>query len=167
MPVSRPMRLAISLGLLLLGACQQYDVSVNERVVYTPRPVLTDFEVSDPALQDCLERAIDQDKISNAGQLQSLACNDAGIRELAGLARFAGLTRLELSGNQITGLEELSALLDLRTLMLEGNRIENPAPLYGLAELTVLDLRDNPGLQCPQRSHMQQLRRLDLPSHCR
>ncbi|QIB66677.1 leucine-rich repeat domain-containing protein [Kineobactrum salinum] len=161
------MRLVVGPVLLLLCACAQYDVAINERVVYTPRPLLTDFEVSDAGLQACLERAIDQDKISNAGQLQTLACNDAGIRELTGLARFSGLTRLELSGNQITDLQELSALLDLRTLMLEGNRIKNPAPLYGLTELTVLDLRGNPGLLCPARRHMPQLRRLDLPSHCR
>ena len=35
----------------LLTACQNYDVTLNDRQVYGPTRLLTDFEVADEALQ--------------------------------------------------------------------------------------------------------------------
>lgn len=161
-------RLLVGLAALLtLGACQQYDVSVNERVVYSPRPLLTDFRIPDPALRDCLERAINDNRISSLGQLQELECSGANVRSLEGLGRFSSLSRVDLAGNAITDIGELKVLLELRALLLDDNRIEDVSPLYRLPELALLSLEDNSNLRCPGPEQLQSLQRLTLPRHCR
>lgn len=155
------------LVLLMLGACQQYDVSFNERVVYSPRPLLTDFTVNDPALQRCIERTVNEQKISSVGELQRLDCQGAGIQDINGLGYFSGLSHIDLSDNAISEIDELGVLLELRTLILENNRIDNASRLYSLPTLAVLNLQGNPGLQCPTPGQLQQLERLTLPRHCR
>ena len=63
----------------LLGACQGYDVKVNEKVVYAPTPLFRDYTVPDPGLNGCLEQAINDDVITRAQQLTTLDCSFAGI----------------------------------------------------------------------------------------
>ncbi|WP_146003555.1 hypothetical protein [Kineobactrum sediminis] len=160
-------RLAASLLVLLtINGCQQYDVSFNERVVYSPRPLLDDFTVDDPGLRRCLERAINDRKISSVGELQRLECQGAGIRDITGLGRFSSLSHVDLSDNAISGVEELGVMLELRTLILENNRIEDATRLYNLPVLAVLNLRGNPGLRCPAPEQLQQLEKVTLPRHC-
>ena len=49
--------IAIVLGACLAG-CESYDVTVNERLVYTPTPLFRDYTIEDAALSDCVEQAI-------------------------------------------------------------------------------------------------------------
>jgi len=151
----------------LLAGCQQYDFSVNERVVYSPRPLLTDFQVEDPALRACLEQAINDNKISSTGELQTLDCSGAGVRSIGGMGSFSSLSWLNLGGNALTDIRELAVLLELRSVMLDDNRIEDAAPLYRLPELAVVNLDGNSSLRCPQPGHWPSLERLTLPRHCR
>ncbi|MEQ9462286.1 MAG: hypothetical protein RJQ10_01375 [Haliea sp.] len=155
------------LAIVALGACQQYDVSVNERVVYSPRPLLTDFRIPDPGLRDCITRAINDNKISSIGQLQELQCSGANVRSLEGLERFSSLSQLDLAGNAIADIGALRVLLELRTLILDDNRIEDASALYRLPELVVLSLAGNTGMSCPGQGQLQSLQRLTLPRHCR
>lgn len=154
-------------AVVALGACQQYDLSVNERVVYSPRPLLTDFRIPDPALRDCVKRAINDNKISSIGQLQELQCSGANVRSLEGLGRFSSLSQLDLAGNAITDIGDLRVLLELRTLILDDNRVEDASALYRLPELAILSLAGNSGLSCPGQGQLQSLQRLTLPRHCR
>lgn len=158
--------LGLTMG-LALGACQQYDFSVNERVVYSPRPLLTDFRIPDPSLRDCVERTINDNRISSVGQLQELVCSGANIRSLEGLGHFSSLSRIDLAGNAITDIGELRVLLELRALLLDDNRIEDASPLYRLPELAMLSLRGNGGLRCPGPEQLRSLEQLTLPRHCR
>tara|TARA_R110002110_G_scaffold344421_1_gene554416 strand:+ start:7710 stop:8204 length:495 start_codon:yes stop_codon:yes gene_type:complete len=154
-------------AIIALGACQQYDVSVNERVVYSPRPLLTDFRIVDPGLRDCVTRTINDNRVSSVGQLQELECSGANVRSLEGLGHFSSLSRIDLAGNAIADIGELRVLLELRTLVLDDNRIEDASPLYRLPELAILSLKGNGGLRCPGPGQLQSLERLTLPRHCR
>lgn len=159
-------RILILTGILLATGCQQYDVTVNERVVYTPRPLLTDIQAKDPALKRCLRDAIESQRISSPAALESLDCPSAGVSSLHGIGQFAGLQQLNLSHNEIRKLDELAMLESLNTLSLADNRIEDPAPLYGLRQLQILELDDNPALRCPPAAALADLERLSLPDHC-
>jgi Leucine-rich repeat (LRR) protein len=160
-----PHSLAVA-ALLFLCACGSYDVTVNERLVYTPRPLFTDYEVPDAALRECLQRAIARDRVSAASELSSLDCSDAGIEDLTGLASFSGIGRLRLSANRIRDLGELSALTALEALFLDDNRVVDPVPLYQLPALRELDLSGNSALQCPPAGALLRVETLELPRHC-
>jgi len=163
-------RLISSLGCLLLllpGACSNYDFTVNERVVYTPDPLFTDFEVPDQPLKECIRRAISANKVTIASELSSLECSSIGIESLAGLATFTEIEQLTLSSNQITDLSELSALTVLQVLYLDNNQVIDAVPLYQLPALTLVDLSANPGLRCPASGSLLRVATVVLPRHCR
>lgn len=159
-------RILILAGILLGSGCQQYDVTVNERVVYTPRPLLTDIRARDPALRRCLQDAIENQRISSPAALEALDCPSAGVASVQGLGQFPGLRRLNLAHNALRQVEELGMLESLTELSLENNRIEDAAPLYPLKQLAVLNLRGNPALRCPPTGALAGLERLSLPRHC-
>ncbi len=167
--VSKKFLLALGLALgfgLGLSACEHYDLKVNERVVYTPRPLFSDFAAPDPALQACLEKAIASLKVTSATQLQELDCSGAGVKELTGLSVFTGLQRLHLADNQIESLAALAPLSSLDTLDLRGNGISDPLPLYDMLSLRNLDLRGNKALRCPRPQDLLRVVDLNLPGHC-
>ena len=152
---------------MLLAGCENYDFKVNERVVYSPQPLFTDFEVPDEALRACLEQAIADGVVTAAARLTALNCSHAGIEDLTGLSTFTGLTSLKLSSNQVRNLVELGALSSLVDLYLDDNRVIDPVPLYQLPALQVVDLSGNPELQCPGGAGLLRLESVTLPRHCR
>lgn len=157
----------LALLLLLLPACENYDFKVNERVVYSPHPLFTDFDVPDQALRDCLEQAIVDLVVTAASRLNSLNCSHAGIADLSGLSTFTGLSTLKLSSNNILNLVELEKLTSLQVLFLDNNQVVDPVPLYQLPALRELDLSGNPDLQCPSRNGFVRVESVRLPTHCR
>jgi Leucine-rich repeat (LRR) protein len=154
-------------GLLLLGACQGYDFKVNDKVVYTPIPLFSDFTVPDPGLDSCLKQAINDGVITAADQLTTLDCSFAGIENLQGLATFTGLRALRLSANKVRNLVELSTITTLQELFLDDNQIVDPVPLYHLPTLRKVDLSGNATLQCPKPGSFAQVATVILPAHCR
>jgi Leucine Rich repeats (2 copies) len=152
--------------LTLISACSDMDFKVNDRTVYSPRPLFTDFEVADAALQACLEQAIIDQKATLANELRTLNCSHAKIKTLDGLELFTGLTQLKLSSNQIRNLSPLVPLSALESLCLDNNQVVDPVPLYDLMSLDILDLSANPSLQCPAGSALFRLESLSLPEHC-
>lgn len=157
----------ICLSLLLLAACGSYDFTINNKVVYTPDPLFTDFDVPDKALRDCIKEAINDAKASNASELSSLSCSEAGIESLAGLSTFTELEQLTLSSNRIANISELSALTVLQVLYLDNNQIIDPVPLYQLPALHQVDLSSNTQLICPSSGSLLRVPRVTLPRHCR
>jgi Leucine-rich repeat (LRR) protein len=157
----------IGFCLLLLGACESYDFKVNDKVVYSPAPLFSDYEIPDQALRDCLQQAIADKVVTGPSQLDTLNCSHAGISDLSGLATFTGLTSLKLSSNNIRNLVELGTLSGLQELILDNNQIIDPVPLYQLPALQVLDLSGNPALQCPQHNGLLRVTTLSLPAHCK
>jgi len=152
--------------LLLLGACESYDFTVNDTVVYSPRPLFNDFEVPDEALRNCLEQAIADGAISTASQLSALNCSHAGIEALDGIASFGGIKTLSLSSNNIRNLVEISSIATLEELYLDNNRVIDPVPLYQLPGLRLVDLTGNADLQCPNESGFARVATVILPDHC-
>lgn len=157
----------LCLPVLLITACGSYDFTVNNRVVYTPDPLFTDFSVADKALRECLRDAINDQKASNANELSSLSCSQAGIETLAGLSTFTELEQLTLSSNNIVDISELAALTVLQVLYLDNNQIIDAVPLYQLPTLRLVDLSSNPHLLCPTSGGLLRVSEVTLPSHCR
>jgi Leucine Rich repeats (2 copies) len=151
---------------LVLAACQGYDVTVNEKVVYSPKPLFRDYNTPDPGLKSCLEQTIKDGIITRAQQLTDLDCSFAGIENLDGLSVFTGLVTLRLSSNKIRNLVELNNLTALQTLYLDSNQVVDPVPLDQLAALRQLDLSENPALQCPRPGSLAQVTSVVLPQHC-
>ena len=166
MMLQRIFCLPIIIAVAHLTACESYDFTVNEKRVYTAKPLFSDFQVSDQALYNCLKQNIVDLKITSAGELSSLNCAHAGISNLQGLAAFSGLIQLRLSANDIRNLSELSMLSSLKELYLDDNVIIDPVPLYQLPALRALDLSDNMQLQCPPKQAFAHLASLTLPRHC-
>lgn len=161
------MRWFLTTLLLLLGsACGDLDFKVNDRVVYSPRPLLSDFELADAALQACVEQAVIDQKVTLARELRSLNCSHAGITSLQGLEIFTGLQQLKLSANEIRNLTPLVQLSSLEALYLDDNQVVDPVPLYELLSLNTLDLSGNGELQCPSGNAFFRLNELTLPEHC-
>lgn len=156
----------VCLTLLFLTACQGYDFKVNDKVVYSPAPLFSDFTVADEALQQCLEQAIIDGSVSAPEQLSTLNCSNAGIESLEGLSRFPGIKALRLSSNNIRNLVELNKLLALEDLYLDQNRVVDPVPLYSLQKLRHIDLSGNASLQCPRGERLDRIETVILPVHC-
>jgi Leucine-rich repeat (LRR) protein len=165
-PVLRSFCALLLPATLALTACANYDVTVNDTLVYGPGRLFTGYQVEDPALQTCLEQTIKDQNVTAAAQLTALNCSRAGIESLAGLEAFNGLVELRLSGNRIRNLVVLGGLQQLQVLALDDNRIVDPVPLYSLPALRWLDLEHNPALQCPRRPQWQALQHYRPPQHC-
>lgn len=160
------LRIMVLIPVLWLGACESYDVTVNERRVYTPRPLLTDFTAPDPALRACLELAIDRHKVTRAPELQELNCRERGVVSLEGLQQFTALRVLDLGDNAITDITPLRGVVGLEEVYLGGNNIVDPLPLASLQALDTVHLTGNRNLRCPDRQALLRVSRLQLPSHC-
>lgn len=155
------------IALLLLAACQNYDFTVNDKVVYTPKPLFDDYDITDPALANCVQQAIADAKASSASALSVLSCSNAGIEQLDGLAVFTGLRQLKLSHNSISDISELAQLSAVTELHLDHNQITDALPLAQLPSLQQLDLSANPGLRCPDRNVLLRVEQLQLPGRCK
>jgi Leucine-rich repeat (LRR) protein len=156
----------VGLAFVLLCACNGYDVKVNDKVVYSPIPLFSDFTTADPGLQRCLERAINDGVISAPDQLTNLDCSFAGIEQLDGLATFTELKSLRLSANKVSNLGELSKIITLQEVFLDDNQIVDAAPLYPLSALRKVDLSGNAALQCPKSGRFVKSAMVILPQHC-
>lgn len=102
----------------LLGGCQGVDVVFNEQVMYTSADLFEDYEIPDPGLRGCVERAILEYRITAPTQLRRLHCIEAGVTNLDGLNRFQALERLDLTGNYDLPCSETAKLGELKVLIL-------------------------------------------------
>jgi len=157
---------SIILILLLLGACGNYDFTINNRVVYTPDPLFTDFDIPDPGLRKCVEEAINDYRVTAASELAGISCTRAGIQSLAGLATFTQIEQLTLSSNEVSDISELGSLTVLQVLYLDNNRVVDAVPLYNLPALRLVDLTGNPNLRCPASGSLLRVGSVALPRHC-
>lgn len=157
---------SICIALALLAGCTNYDFTVNDTLVYSPKPLFSDFDTPDSGLNSCLEQAIVDAKIEEADALKRLNCSHGGIETLQGLETFTGLIQLKLSANKIRNLAPLASLIQLQELYLDDNVVVDPVPLYPLPALRTLDLSSNAVLQCPQAAAFAHLMSITLPDHC-
>ena len=153
-------------GLASCGNLDQYDITLNDRTLYTPRDLFEDYYLPDIALSNCVTQAIEDSQVFVASGLEVLNCSEAGIESLSGLSRFSGLKRLKLTDNNIRNLVELSKLTQLEELRLEGNNIVDIVPLTVLPSLDLVSLEDNPALQCHSLVRFPDGVEVVVPEHC-
>lgn len=144
----------------------QYDITLNDRTLYSPRHLFEDYYLSDVALSNCVSQAIKDRQVFAVGGLEVLNCSEAGIQSLSGLSRFSGLKRLKLTDNDIRNLVELSKLKKLQELRLDGNKIVDIVPLTILPSLDQVSLDDNPALQCHSLVRFRDQVDVTAPEHC-
>lgn len=132
--------------MMTLLSCERYQVTLNEREIYTPPILFSDFQILDLALRTCVTQAISDQKISKPQDLKLLNCTYAAITQLDGLERFTNLETINFSNNK---------LADIKPLMFFGG-------------LKRLDLRGNSGLSCKDLRSLELLLAADLlkPQNC-
>lgn len=142
------MRLLSLLLMLALTSCADYDVKVNEKVVYSPPKLFSDFKIADESLQTCVQQTIADQGITKSAQLTQLSCTNGNIRRLEGIERFTALQQLNLSNNALQDIGVLADLPVLQTLLLAGNKIKTVAALGENTALLKLNVEDNANLNC-------------------
>jgi Leucine-rich repeat (LRR) protein len=152
-----------------LAGCEGYSFTLNERSLYEPPRLLTDYAIEDRALADCVQQAIEDGRITEAGQLEDLNCTRAGIHSLAGLESFANLKRLGLDGNAIADLAPLAGMTQLQMLQLRDNALRGYHPVMCAAPAKTLALAGNDDFAC---ADLERLRACgatlsDVPAPCR
>ena len=133
--------------MLALLSCERYQVTLNEREIYTPPILFSDFQILDPALSTCVTQAISDQKINKPQDLKFLNCTYAAITQLDGLERFTNLVTINFSNNKLTDIK----------------------PLMFFGDLKRLDLRENSGLSCKDLRSLETLLAADLlrPQSCK
>ena len=161
--------LLLALSTLCISACSNYRWVLNDRVVYSPIPLLEAVELSDHALGKCINEHISRLGITNISQLEILDCNQYGIQSLDGINQFPALLALKLSHNKISDLKPLKALTELEELYLDNNQLTSIETLTELPRLKNLELQGNPGLSCRQLKTLKTRGsiRVEQPSHCK
>ncbi|MGI9296214.1 MAG: leucine-rich repeat domain-containing protein [Pseudomonadales bacterium] len=155
--------------LLTVAACANYDVTLNERVIYSPPPLFNDFELDDPALTACVRQTIIDQSIAKPGMLRQLRCTHAGIKSLAGIEIFSKLEQINFSNNALISADVLTALSELHSLSLADNRINTIAGLAGNSRLKFLDLSGNNALVCDSIEALLRVHptlEVSRPLHC-
>lgn len=162
------LRPALSLASVLLAGCAGYSYTLNEREVFSPAPLFTDYAIADAALAGCVQQAIEDQRVTKAEELKDLKCSQAGIASLAGIERFTGLRRLGLDGNGLSSVAALEALKDLSLLQLRDNRLRGFERALCGNPGRELALSGNPDFAC---ADLERLRAcgatlVDTPAHC-
>ena len=168
-PIGRVLAVAFVVALAVsLAACKNYQVSVNEREVYRPKALLTDINIPDHALANCIHQHIKDQRITELSELQALVCTHAGIVSVRGLNQFSALTALDLSDNQIRDLSGLEGLSKLTRLNLRNNRVAGGQTLFTLLNVEWLDLSGSPEIECRDIDQLRRFERLTViaPKHC-
>ena len=130
-------------ALLILPACSNYSVDINDNPVYQPPPLLSVPVLGDLQLQQCLSQTIKDRQIRSISEFKALNCNYAGIINLSGIDQFSRIEQLTLKGNQIENADELLKLTHLRYLDLSKNPIKNCRTLDQLGAVIDQFFTDN------------------------
>lgn len=155
------------IGLILfINACSRYEVSVNERIVYTPPPLFTQYRIPDTALSKCIAETIITESISDPKKLKILFCTDRGIASLEGLEQFPNIQQLGLAQNSLRNVQILTQLKELKQLDLDNNNIKILPALNELKQLKFLSLIGNTTLSCPPLETLRTTATLKAPNHC-
>ncbi len=126
--------------ILALLSCERYQLTLNEREIYTPAILFSDFQILDPALRTCVTQAISDQKISKPEDLKLLNCSYAAIIQLDGLERFTKIETVNFSNNKLADIKPLMFFGDLKRLDLRGNSGLSCKDLRSLEILLAADL---------------------------
>ncbi len=145
----------VSCTLLLANCSRKFSVSVNQNVLYDPRPGHA-VTVTDAGLQSCVNVAMRDGSLDNADDVQILACPALEIESLGGITQLQNLRYLDLAGNQLEHLDELRRLNRLSSVNAPNNALTDISGLLSIASLTSAVLTGNTGIPCDQLDTLAQ-----------
>ncbi|HDZ09104.1 hypothetical protein [Pseudohongiella sp.] len=160
--------ITLAVGCVLLAGCsRKFSVSVNEQVLYDPRPghVVT---VADAGLQSCINVALRDGELAGANDVQILACPALEIETLGGIGQLENLRYLDLAGNQLEHLDELRRLRRLSSVNAPNNALNDISGLLAVSSLTSAVLTGNHNIPCQQLDTLAQRlgQNLIRPAQC-
>ena len=158
----------LCLTLTLSAGCSRYAITLNDAVIYNPPQLLTDYQVSDSALSQCIEQAVIDGSYSTIGDVQRIVCTHAGVISLKGLEQFSNLEELILSSNAIKSISPIAYLSELEILVLDDNKLLQAPELLRLPRLKTISLAENPNLNCRDLLQLKAsfAGTLRIPSQC-
>lgn len=150
----KPALAAIVLGLLVLlsGCGRKFSVSLNEQMLYDPRPGNALVTVADAGLQSCINVLMRDRSLSDPAQVQVLACPALEIESLAGIGQLTNLRFLDVGGNLLTTLDGLNSLTSLSSVNAPDNRLQDVSAILDLTTLSSAVLTGNHQIPCVQLS---------------
>jgi Leucine-rich repeat (LRR) protein len=144
-------------SLFLLGACgHRFSVSLNENVLYDPRPGNAVVTVADSGLQSCINVLMRDREFTDAGSIEVLACPGLEITSLAGIEQLVNLRFVDLAGNELVNMDGLQNLSRLSSVNAPGNRLQDVSALIRNRTLTSAVLTGNNAIPCEQLDALAQ-----------
>jgi len=142
--------------LLLTGCGRKFSVSVNEQMLYDPRPGSALVVVADAGLQSCINVLVRDRQITDASQIQVLACPMLEIASLAGIGQLVNLRFLDLAGNQLVNLDGLANARSLSSINAPDNRLQDISAILRIPTLSSAVMTGNVLIPCSQLAQLQE-----------
>ncbi len=132
-------------------------------VFANPQRVLITGLFNDRNFQLCVDELATLNGWTTAEQITGLLnCSYQNIKDIAGIEKLQGLTRLSLNTNSIYDISPLSALGGLKTLSLYDNTIQDISIVASLVNLTDVFLSGNDVSNVQAVANLPNLNTLDL-----
>lgn len=141
--------------LLLAGCGRKFSISVNEQMLYDPRPGNTSVVVADAGLQSCINVQMRQRDLTDAEQIQVLACPLLEIESLAGIDQLVNLRFLDLAGNLLVNLDGLAGAKNLSSVNAPDNRLQDISAILNIPTLSSAVMTGNELIPCNQLQLLQ------------
>lgn len=160
--------LTLAILILLTGCSRQFAFSVNNNVLYDPRPN-SYVIVEDPGLQSCINLALQQQGGGDPATIRILTCPYLEIASLTGIFVLENLQYLDLSGNQVENVDPLVRLRRLSSINAPDNQLKDIGGILDIPSLTSAVLRGNPDIPCDQLDELEEKLENSLlrPDSCR
>lgn len=144
------------ISLLLIIICLgQYSPA---QTVAIPDPGFRQFLLDDhPNMMDGSQNLIID---SAATWTDTLWAQHKGIADLTGVEHFINITGLDVLGNNLTYIPDLSTITNLKTLVIDSNNVSSMAPINGYSNLYIFKCDANNLGQLPDLTGLTQLDRI-------
>lgn len=118
---------------------------------------------SQMVLNFCIQKAVVEERVQYKADLRRLNCSSFNITDISALADFTGLQELRLWRNNVTSLQPLQNMTELRVLGLSRNwKLASFQGLESLTKLETLHARNMKVTDLTHLSGMKNLRVVDL-----
>lgn len=146
----------VASAVLVLTSCgRKFSISVNEQMLYDPRPGNTRVVVADAGLQSCINVLMRERNLTDAEQIQVLACPLLEIESLAGIDQLVNLRFLDLAGNQLVNLDGLAGAKNLSSINAPDNRLQDISAILHIPTLSSAVMTGNQLIPCTQLQALQ------------
>jgi Leucine-rich repeat (LRR) protein len=146
--------LAFTVLLSLTGCGRKFSVSVNEQMLYDPRPSSALVVVADAGLQSCINVLVRDRQITEVSQIQVLTCPMLEIRSLTGIDQLINLRFLDLAGNELVNLDGLANARSLSSVNTPDNRLQDISAILQIPTLSAV-MTGNLLIPCSQLAQLQ------------